>query len=218
VKSLTREQFEADHGSGAWDAKGRAMTDLARALAPLVTVEHEAPIAAGHWYTVQANPNCESRARVGIDELKLPGAEVYLPIEHHWRKTSGTSKTRMRVGYPLFRGYLFLRFDLERVGTHAIRHTHGVKGFVTKTGGEPARVPAALIEELARAEAAAAFDSTVEGAAFAPGASVRIDDGPFAGLVGEVMRADSKDRVDLLLKFLHRSVPITVPIGSVSRA
>lgn len=186
-------------------------SDCAGAPAPLVP-RAAAPPAARAWHVVRTNVNCENRARKGIEALRFP---VYMPVEHKWIRHM---RKRERVARPLFARYLFVHFDAAREHWYPIRLTHGVEKLLTGNGHVPACVPDAWIEDFRRAEAAGVFDRTRAGAAFARGAKVTIEDGPFAGLIGEVLRADGKQRVEVLLGFLHRAVPVTVPAGALRAA
>lgn len=169
---------------------------------------------AGEWYVVRTNPNCEERAQKGIEAL---GVEVFVPRESHF---AIRSRRRVRVTYPLFRRYLFVRLDLAKQGTHAIRHTHGVHSMLTSAGGDAklATIPARVVDLFRRAEKAGEFDRTIEGATFRVGSNARIEEGPFVGLVGEVFKADHKDRVIVLLNLLNRRVEVAVPSRNLSAA
>ena len=188
--------------------------DLAAPLAPLVAPPAGPPPGlARAWHVIRTNVNCENRARKGIEALRFP---VYMPVETKWIRHM---RKRLRVERPLFARYLFVRFDAAREHWYPIRVTHGVESILTGNGGHiPACVPDAWIEEFARAEAAGVFDRTRAGAAFGKGDKVLVEDGPFAGLIGEVLRADSRQRVEVLLAFTHRAVPVTVAAGALRAA
>ena len=164
------------------------------------------------WHVVRTNVNCEARARQGIEALRF---EVYMPVEHKWIRHM---RKCQRVARPIFLRYLFVRFDAAREHWYPIRFTHGVESVLTSERHVPSRVPDAWIEDFRRAEAAGVFDRTREGAAFNKGDRVKVEDGPFAGLVGDVLRADGKQRVELLLSFVHRSVPVTVSADALRAA
>lgn len=164
------------------------------------------------WHVVRTNVNCEERAKKGIEALRF---EVYMPLEHkfirHMRK-------RRRVARPIFARYLFVRFDASREHWYPIRFTHGVEALLTSERHVPSCVPDGWIDEFRTAEASGLFDRTREGAVIDKGAKVMVEQGPFAGLVGEVLRADGKQRAEILLTFLHRSVPVVVPTNALRAA
>jgi transcriptional antiterminator RfaH len=191
------------------------MTDtnnLVPSLAPLAGKPSPPPGVQRAWHVVRTNVNCENRARKGIEALRF---EIYMPVEHKWIRHM---RKRQRVARPIFARYLFVHFDAAREHWYPIRLTHGVESILTTDRHVPACVPDGWIENFRRAEAAGVFDRTRESAAFEKGAKVKVEDGPFAGLVGEVLRADGKRRVEVLLTFLHRAVPVAVPVGALRAA
>ena len=187
------------------------MTAATRSIAEAVAPHVDTPVAPiSHplgraWHVVRTNVNCEARAKLGIEALGFP---VYLPCE---TKLLRHARRKIPVRRPLFVRYLFVAFDAEREPWGAIKTTHGVEYLLYGDPDVPARVPDAVIERLRRAEAAGEFDMTRSGASFAPGAAVRVEEGPFAEMIGEVRRADSKHRVAVLLNFIHRTITVEVP-------
>lgn len=171
-----------------------------------------APAPARAWHVVRTNVNCEPRAGKAIAAL---GFEVYMPLEHKWVRHM---RKRQRVARPLFARYLFVRFDAAREHWYPIRFTHGVEQILTTDRHVPATIADQWIEDFRRAEAAGAFDRTRTRPAFGKGDRVRIEEGAFAGHVGEVLRADGKQRVEILLTFLHRAVPVAVAATALRAA
>ena len=185
-------------------------TELASHRASSITAP--SPGLQRAWHVVRTNVNCENRARKGIEALHFP---VYMPVEHKWIRHM---RKRQRAERPIFARYLFVHFDTAREHWYPIRLTHGVESLLTTDRHVPACVPDDWIENFRRAEAAGVFDSTRASPVFDKGAKVTVEEGPFAGLVGEVLRADGKHRVEVLLAFLHRAVPVVVPTGSLRAA
>jgi transcriptional antiterminator RfaH len=185
--------------------------NIAAAVMPHLTHDPQTPVApvsrplGRGWHVVRTNVHCEVRARLGIEALGFP---VYLPCE---TRIVRHARRKIPVKRPLFPRYLFAAFDAEREAWGAIKTTYGVEYLLYGDPDVPARVPDTAIERLRRAEAAGEFDLTKPGASFALGASVRIEEGPFADMVGEVKRADSKHRVAVLLSFLQRTITVEVP-------
>jgi hypothetical protein len=179
----------------------RPIRTIAEAVAPHVAPADTpvAPISrplGRAWHVVHTSVNCEVRAKLGIEALGFP---VYLPCEtriaHHARR----------------------KIPVKREPWGAIRTTAGVEYLLASDPNVPACIPDAVIERLRRAEAAGEFDFTTSGVSFAPGAAVRVEEGPFAEMIGEVRRADSKHRVAVLLNFIHRTITVEVP-ASMLRA
>ncbi len=79
------------------------------------------------------------------------------------------------------------------------------------------RVPDGFVESLKHAEQLGLFDRTKLPAPFPIGSSVMLDSsGPFAELIGKVKRARTRDRVDVLIKYLNRELLVNVPIMRLS--
>jgi transcription antitermination factor NusG len=194
----------------------RLIRSIAEAVAPHVAPADTpvAPISrplGRAWHVVHTSVNCEVRAKLGIEALGFP---VYLPCE---TRIARHARRKIPVKRPLFTRYLFAAFDAEREPWGAIRTTAGVEYLLASDPSVPACIPDAVIERLRRAEAAGEFDFTTSGVSFAPGAAVRVEEGPFAEMIGEVRRADSKHRVAVLLNFIHRTITVEVP-ASMLRA
>lgn len=168
------------------------------------------------WYAVQTNPQCERRAHAG---LKGRGFEAFMPVETHWGRSR--AKKRERVNKPLFTGYLFVGLRPNQ-SLYEVRQQDGVRGWVCGTDGQPVnvgRVPIILpdgnlargpdgkleyynfVYDLRARQAAGEFDHTpARRSQFGKGDHARVTlDGPYKGLIGEVMRATDEGRVELML-------------------
>ena len=113
-------------------------------------------------------PRQEYRA---LENLQQQAFEVYLPLHQSERLQRG--KLRL-VEEPLFKRYLFVRFNEHNSPWHAIRNTLGVSELV-RSGGQPAKVPAALVQALRQLQ-------TTPQALFQRGETLRVTDGPFRDL------------------------------------
>lgn len=146
------------------------------------------------WYACRTHARAEKK----VDELLgQAGLETYLPLIVRERQWADRSK---RVAFPLFPGYTFAKFDLNRY--HEILSTPGLATIVT-ANGQPSPVQP---EEL---EAVRLFAGSVEQTGIEPntvdflepGDPVRVTGGPFAGLSGLL---------------LHRRGPVEVAIRLTS--
>jgi len=168
------------------------------------------------WYAVQTNPLCERRAEAGLREH---GFTVFLPVETKWKRSR--SKARERVNHPLFTGYLFVGLGPWQSLYH-VRQIDGVRGLVCGHDGEPidmswmpVRLPSgrflrnadgtlarvSLVYDLQARQAAGEFDHTpAVKCTYRPGDSAKVLlDGPYKGLIGEVLKATDAGRVELML-------------------
>ncbi len=160
------------------------------------------------WYALRTKPNRESLA---WHQARLRGVECFYPRMRVRPVNPRASKVR-----PFFPGYLFVQADLDELGLSALEYLPYATGLVC-FGGEPARVPDALINGLKRrvqemAESHAAWEQGPY-----KNDRVWISDGPFAGLEAIFdTRLSGGDRVRLLLELLngHR-VPIEMDAAQI---
>lgn len=151
------------------------------------------------WHCAWTHPQQERRA---LRELGNQAIAAYLPL-HLDRRTRQLSA--------LFPRYLFVRFDADRDPWGAIRSTRGVAGLIYHGLGQPAALPAGIIEDLiGRTSGRGVVDDPGDPdltSAIAAGASVTLRGGPLAGLHG-ICQHGSGQRVRLLLEILGRSVEV----------
>lgn len=161
------------------------------------------------WYCAWIRPQDEGRA---LKELTRQDFGVYLPLHVDPR-------TR-RIG-PLFPGYLFVRFDVQRDAWGVIRSTRGVGGLICSVAGRPFPLPEAVIEDfIARTSARGVVDDPGPGplpdyvTPIPSGTRVLLASGAMIGLAGICTWSDSK-RVTLLMEILGRGVRVTIPRSRV---
>lgn len=114
-----------------------------------------------------------------------------------WRvRTTRHARQSQTKAAPLFPGYLLVAFDPTIDRWRSIRGTRGVIRLLA-AGDSPLRLPFGVAEALgAPPEARDAVVPPVEDE------PVRLTSGPFAGLVGQLIRLDSNGRVEVLLRIL----------------
>jgi transcription elongation factor/antiterminator RfaH len=153
------------------------------------------------WYVVHTQPHCEFRA---VRQLGAQGFRTFLP---RYAKTVRHARKLRLVTAPFFPRYLFVALDLERERWRSINGTFGVSGLIM--GGEsPLPVPQGVVESLT---AACGADGRLQfDAKLAIGDRVRIIAGPFADLVGRLVRMDGGGRVQVLLQLLGGDVPVSI--------
>lgn len=163
-----------------------------------------------HWYAVHTKARDEMLAE---ENLHRQGFHTFLPRIKATRRRRGRW---YQVIEPLFPGYLFIRLDPLTRDTSPIRSTRGALGLV-RFGGEPAVVPAELIEQLI---AAATDEPGVvrQEYLFQPGDRVRILSGPFTGLPASIVAETGEERVQLLLELLGRTNKVLISRHQVAPA
>lgn len=154
------------------------------------------------WSLAQTKANSHAIAQ---RNLARQGFEVFLPMIETTRRQGPRFVTRRT---PLFPGYMFVRATPTSADLSAIRSTVGVSRLLV-VAGAPAQVPDALVATLRRRCDATETWQPGE-AALAPGAEVRIDQGPFADFAAKIERALPDGRVALLLEIAGRHHKVTV--------
>ncbi len=118
---------------------------------------------------------------------------------------------------PLFPRYAFVQFD-PLAPWSEICHADGVVDLL-RNDNVPMRLPDGFVENLQHLQQLGLFDHTKLPAPFPIGSKVMLDaSGPFAELIGKVQRARTRDRVDVLIKYINREVLVNVPIMRLSAA
>jgi transcription termination/antitermination protein NusG len=150
------------------------------------------------WYAVYTRANHERHV---ADRLEGRSIDYFLPLYesvHKWKDR------RVRLARPLFPGYVFVHLALrDRLSVLQIA---GVVRFVGFNS------PVALTdEELRTLRAGLSQNSAAMPHPFLTvGQRVRIQSGPFAGLVGILRRKKSKFRIVVSLELIQRSIAVEV--------
>lgn len=167
----------------------------------------DATDVARRWYLLQCKPRECDRA---LENLANQGYEAFLP-----RLTREVLRRGRRevVREPLFPHYLFVRLSDVADNWAPIRSTRGVAGLV-RFGELPLAVPEPVVEALRQREAATTGEAGVE-SLFRPGDRVRIVEGPLAGLEAVLAARDGTERVILLIRLLHQTQEVALPLTQV---
>lgn len=162
------------------------------------------------WYVAQTRPRQEAVAELNLQRQNFT---CYLPrftrskrVRGHWQS----------VTEPLFPGYIFVNLDLTQGHIAPLFSTKGIKTLV-RFGLQYQPFPDAGIDYLRQQEARQARIDETE-LPFREGDTVRILDGPLAGLQGVYQCTRGQDRVLVLIHILGAEKPVEVPVDSVSSA
>ena len=163
------------------------------------------------WYAVCCKPRQEA---VAEENLLRQGFHVYLPRIRIRQRRRGHWIDAVEV---LFPRYIFIRVDPERRSTATVRSTRGVVGLV-RFGGQPAVVPDAVMDSLRRREDAASGMHQDNRPLFSAGETVKLVEGPLAGMEAVFTEQDGDKRVILLLELLGKANRVTVSRDWIARA
>jgi len=159
---------------------------------------------ANFWYVAATQPGKEGAAEVN---LQRQGFRSWMPrqirVVRHARR-------RVEKSVPFFPGYIFVSMDIECQRWRSVNGTFGVRSLVME-GERPLHCPTGLVEGLQ----ALVDERGVFNVGIGPGDTVRVVTGPFAELVGTLVRLDSAGRARVLLRLMRGEVAVTLNTGSL---
>jgi transcription antitermination factor NusG len=166
------------------------------------------PDAAPHlnqstkWFALYTTARHEKRVAEHLGQRQI---ECYLPLYHSERRWSDGS--RVTLDLPLFPGYLFIHIRRNERGS--VLTVPGAVALVGGTGGEPAPLADATIEEL---RAGLKLRAAQPHPLMTIGQRVRIRSGALEGLEGIVVRHKNSYRVVMTLKQIMQSYAVEVDV------
>ena len=179
--------------------------ELASEAIPVEPAVSDAAEAACRWVAINTHPH---REHIALENLMRQGFDAYCPmIERQVRHARRTREVRR----PLFPNYLFARVELAQ-RWRPILSTFGVRTLV-RFGDQLSFVEDELITSLKAREVDGVIVKPAE--PFTPGQQVRMQGGPFDGLVATIIDMDEKDRLVVLMDLLNQSVKVKVPTSRV---
>ena len=159
------------------------------------------------WYAVSTKPHQEKQAELHIKQCSI---ECFLPL---LKESKIIRRTRKTVIGPLFPGYLFARFELER-HYRAVSYATGVRKIV-EFGSGPVELDATMIDAIK--ERLSDGYVTPHSEHFKMGQLLHIKSGPLAGLEAVFIREiPEKNRIVLLLTALGFQARLTMDTEYVS--
>jgi transcription antitermination factor NusG len=169
----------------------------------------EAPQAAGVpglWYAVYTKSNYEKKV---ASLLSHRGIVNYLPV---WKEVHSWTDRSKVVDVPVFRGYVFARFEDSGRNRLTILQTPGVARIVGTCGG---------IEPIPEGEIAAVQQLLTSGVKCAPhpflreGDWVRVTKGPLQGVEGLFLRQKGPTRLLISVSLISQSVAAEIEAGDI---
>jgi len=156
------------------------------------------------WYACRTRARAEKRV---TQLLSAAGFEVYLPLVERKRRWADRWK---RVGFPLFPGYVFARFELARM--HPVLATPGVVTIV-RAGGRPTPVREEELEAVRILVEGANRTGQIPTASdfLEVGQEVVVTSGPFRGMRGVLLEVDRSARVVVRLSAIRQAVSVELP-------
>jgi transcription antitermination factor NusG len=151
------------------------------------------------WYAIRVRSRHEKIVAVG---LAGKGYSPFLPVYASRRRSSGAMPSKL----PFFPGYVFCRFDSEKL--LPVLMTSGVVSIVND-GSRPIPVDEKEIDAINRLVLS---DLPPQACAYlAEGQSVRVEAGPLRGLEGSFVRDKNGAGIVVSISLLQRSIRVEIP-------
>jgi len=161
------------------------------------------------WYAIQTRSNFEQR--VSSEILRKPEVVPFFPCFQELRR-SNFGRKRELVNVPLFRGYLFARFEDDPRQRLAVLSTIGVARILGH-GQQIEAIPDSEIEALRRLMSSPA--PIHPHPQLKPGAWVRMKHGPLEGIEGTLVRVKNSHRLVVAVDLLRAGASTEVDIADV---
>jgi len=162
------------------------------------------------WFTVYTKPRQE---RIALEHLERQGFSCFLPMaENPYQR-----RQQKRRAEPLFPRYLFLHAAPGHQSLAPVRSTRGVANLV-RFGTELVNVPETVIQAIHDRQDPETGLVRLEPVPVNPGDTVRVFEGPLAGLQGVFQERKGESRALLLMSLLGRESIVEVEALHLKRA
>lgn len=172
------------------------------------------------WYVIHTYSGYENKVKNNLESrVQTMGMEdkifrVLVPTEDELEVKNGKKKVVQRKVFP---GYVLVEMIMTDDSWYVVRNTPGVTGFVGSTGGGSKPVPLlpAEVRAILRNTGTEDVKTRVD---YEVGEVVRIVDGPFADMVGNVeeIHADQQ-KLKVLVSMFGRETPLEVDFTQVEK-
>lgn len=195
-------------------------TEVTTAEAPM-----PAPTGNKKWYVIKVQSGREDTIREAIErKVRIePGMDQYfgqiiVPVERTVELVKGKKVTRTRKLYP---GYIMAEVEFNDRVLYMFRETSGVGDFVGGGGIKiPLPMPQSEVDKILNQKKEVVAEAPVAPKIdFNKGEHIKVKDGMFAGMEGEVSEIlEAKGLVRVMLKIFGRDVPVELEYWQVEHA
>ena len=164
------------------------------------------------WYVVHTYSGYENKVATDIEKTvenrKLHDLFCEVKVPTQTVTEIGTDNKRRDVERKLFPGYVLVKMVMTDESWYVVRNTRGVTGFVG-----PGSKPVPLTEDEVAKLGVETRNYEVN---FAPGDSVRVDDGYLQGFIGVVDEIDPQNGlVRVTVSMMGKDVPVELEIDQI---
>jgi transcriptional antiterminator RfaH len=147
-----------------------------------------------HWYAIRSKPHKEFLLH---EQLLAREIECYFP-----RLSVTPVNPRSKKERPYFPGYIFVKTNIEEIGTNIFKWMPYAQNLVS-FDGIPATVPEPVILQVKSMLEQINTQGGQESSKFSPGEEIRVAEGPFEGYEGIFdTQISGTDRVKVLLQLI----------------
>ena len=163
------------------------------------------------WYALYTRSHCE---QLVYDQLAAKGFDLFLPKIEMWSQRAGK---RHLISIPMFTGYLFLRYAMDKTSYIEVRKARGLVRILGERWDRLGTIPDVEIEAIQRVVTVQL--PVLPHPYLREGQSVRITQGPLTGIEGIlVYTKPEKGLLVLTVELLQRSVAVEVDCNVVTAA
>ncbi|GMA50477.1 transcription termination/antitermination protein NusG [Alicyclobacillus contaminans] len=172
------------------------------------------------WYVIHTYSGYENKVKNNLESrVQTMGMEdkifrVLVPTEEELEVKNGKKKVVQRKVFP---GYVLVEMIMTDDSWYVVRNTPGVTGFVGSAGGGSKPVPLLPneVRDILRSTGKEEVRTRVD---YEVGEVVRIVEGPFADMVGNVeeIHADQQ-KLRVLVSMFGRETPLEVDFSQVEK-
>lgn len=167
------------------------------------------------WYVVHTYSGHENKVKANLEKrIKATDMEekifrIIVPIEEKIEIKQGKRKILQKKIFP---GYVLVEMIMSDDSWYIVRNTPGVTGFVS-AGTKPVPLRDNEINDILREMG---FGQPKIDVKFKPKQVVRVIDGPFSEMVGEVVEIyPEKGKVQVSIAMFGRETPIELEFGQI---
>ena len=162
------------------------------------------------WFLVFTKTKEEQRAKTNLENQ---GFQIFLPLVAFAKKNQSKSTTLEA----LFPRYLFIKLNLERDNWTCIKSTRGVSHMVV-FGQRFAEIPKQVVAHLkSGADEKHIFRQTITRQEFKKGDTLVVAKGVFRDKEATFLSKKSKERVNILLRFVNHLITAEIPASDVGQ-
>ena len=162
-----------------------------------------------NWVAAQIRPNMLNKVCAHLTNQSF---SYFAPSRMETIRSGNGFKQVSRL---LFPGYVFVRCQLASGDVKSLNATYGISRIVRGLGDGPGIIPDGFIDALMQACDGQSQNSPSD--IPEKGAHVRMIDGPFVGLAGEVLSADSNGRLRVLFEVMAGTHTLSVSANRIER-